>query len=965
MKAASLAFVLAVSFLVAAAPAHASFPIRLRDLHHTVTVLQDVDGIPHIRARDEHDLFFVLGWLHARDRLFEMDVFRRQASGTLAELLGPGALESDVELRTLGLRRAAERSQPLLSDATLAALDAYAAGVNAYASRHPLPPEYKALELTTFEPWTPLDTITVSKLFAFERSFDSIDLDLTVALQTYQQVGAAATPPFDGAALFFQDVFRVAPFDDVATIPDASATPAAPGVTAAPAAPRALAAGPAVAAKTPTIDPAAAHLAGRYLDAIKDIPAFHGALAQHTEGSNEFAVAGEHTASGRALVANDPHLSLNAPSFFYMVHLEAPPAGFDVSGVTLPGEPYVIQGQNRRIAWGSTTLPLDTVDFYQEQVVPDDSSPSGLSTVYLGQQEPVIPIPETFRYNVPGDGTPDHIAVQPPGGGIPQAVLIVPRRNQGPIVELDQAAGAALSLQYTGSSGTRELDAFRTWNLARNVDDFQKGLLKFDFGQQNWAYADTKGNIAYFTSAEVPVREDLQAGTVNGLPPFFVRNGTGGNEWLSVQHPQPFQAIPYEILPADEMPHIINPPAGFFVNSNNDPDGRCFDNNPLNQLRPGGGISYLNVGFDLGIRAYRITDQLKARLAHNSVTPGDMMDIQADVVMHDAQVFTPYILTAFDDAGLPNANPLLAAIAADPRVAEAVERLRNWDQSTPTGVVEGYDAIDVDGTRLDPTSEEVQNSIAPTIYSVWRGQILRNTVDGVLDYLGTAAGIPDFPKPADRQAMTALRHLLDTFDTNQGVGASGLNFFNVPGVNDPAARRDIVLLKSLQDALNLLAGDAFAAAFHHSENQDDYRWGRLHRVVLEHPLDSNFNIPPAAGFFPPSFEDLPGLATDGGYETIDAATHSVRANSANEFMFDAGPARRYVGEGRRRGMEAETSLAGGESGVPGDRHYVDLLGPWLTNDTFPVRTSLIDIFRGLESIQLFLPKRKPHGPFHH
>jgi penicillin G amidase len=161
---------------------------------------------------------------------------------------------------------------------------------------------------------------------------------------------------------------------------------------------------------------------------------------------------------------------------------------------------------------------------------------------------------------------------------VPSATLIVPRRNNGPIVELASptasSAGSALSVQYTGFSATFELETFLRWDRARNLAQFERGLQFFAVGSQNWSYADVRGNITYFTSGEMPVREDLQAGKVNGLPPWFIRNGQGGNEWLPGQRPQPHQAIPYEIYPAAEMPHLINPPAGWFVSANNDPGRR-------------------------------------------------------------------------------------------------------------------------------------------------------------------------------------------------------------------------------------------------------------------------------------------------------------------------------------------------------------------------------------------------------
>src|SRR6266849_6993723 len=131
-------------------------PVRLAGLTGAAEISRDAAGIPHIRADNEHDLFFLQGWVHAEDRLFQMDMQRRQAAGTLAELLGPGALPSDVQLRTIGLQRAAVRSLPLLSARARAALEAYAQGVNASAAAHALPPEYGALKLTKFTPWSAL-----------------------------------------------------------------------------------------------------------------------------------------------------------------------------------------------------------------------------------------------------------------------------------------------------------------------------------------------------------------------------------------------------------------------------------------------------------------------------------------------------------------------------------------------------------------------------------------------------------------------------------------------------------------------------------------------------------------------------------------------------------------------------------------------------------------------------------------
>jgi len=893
------------------------------------SVTRDAAGIARIHARSAHDLYLLQGWVHAQDRLFQMDVRRRQGEGTLAELLGPGALARDVQLRTIGLHRAAARSLPAISARARAALAAYAEGVNAWVAGHRLPPEYAALHLTAFRPWTSVDSLTVTKLVAFGLSFD-LDLGLTVALASYQAAGRSAG--FDGTKLFFEDLWRAQPFTPFTTVPDAARPVGQPRQPAGAGATGVAAARPAGQLG------AAAALGRRYLERAGAVPLLERAGAvplleravtrdASAAGSNQWAVSGRNAVGGAPLLANDPHLGLDAPSTFYPVQLTAGPT--DVIGSGFAGAPGVVVGHNRFISWGATVNPLDVTDTYLEQVRPDPSSPSGLATVYQGRLEPVVPIPEVFRQNNPGSGRPDDVTVVPPGGPIPPATLIVPRRNNGPVIQLDQAAGTALSVQYTGFSPTRETDTFLIWDDARNLGDFRRGLQYFDVGSQNFVYADVHGNIAYFTSSELPLREDLQAGTVNGLPPFFVRNGAGGNEWLPVSQRQPGQAIPYEILPAGEMPRTVNPRAGFVVNANNDPVGTNLDNDPLNQLRPGGGIYYLNAGYD-GIRGGRIDQLIREQLARGrKLSLRDMRRIQADTVLVDAAFFVPQILQALRGAR-SSATPALAAFAADPAVVGAVGRLAGWDHSTPTGIPEGYDASDVQGTaELSPDAQETQSSVAATIYGVWRSQFVRDTIDARLQPFG-------LPHPDGERSLTALKHLFETFAARGGVGASGVDFFPLPGVASAADRRDIAVLGSLRRALDGLAGPEFGAAFHGSANQDDYRWGLLHRVVLDHPLGGPFDIPPAAGAFPPPLPGLRGIPVDGGFDTVDAATHDVRGGDANGFMFGDGPANRFVSRHGRRGLYAESSLPGGTSGVPGSPFYVNLLPGWLTNDTVPL-----------------------------
>ncbi|HUP46308.1 MAG TPA: penicillin acylase family protein [Thermoanaerobaculia bacterium] len=880
-------------------------------------ITRDAQGIAHIRAFTDRDVVFLNGWVHAQDRLFHMDENRRIANGTLAELVGQPALPTDVQLRTLGLRRGAVATQLELSPRMAQLLGAYAAGVNAWVAANPLPPEYGALELTQFQPWTALDSIAVAKLLAFGLSFD-LDINNTINLLTYRAAGQVLG--IDGTALYFEDLFRSQPFDPASTVPDATASTIDPVMTKSRlrAVDRAL----------DEIRPETVTLLKSYIATLRDIPFFEQILdAEKRGGSNEWAVTGALSTTGNPLMANDPHLALRMPATFYPIGLSG--ARIHAVGMGFPGVPLVVLGHTNRIAWGATTNPMDVTDVYQEQVVPDAASPSGFSSLYQGNREPLTPLTETYRMNTPGNGTPNDLVLVPPSASIPQATLIVGRRN-APIISLNFATGAAVSVQYIGHGPTREIETFLHWNEAQNLADFQRGLEFFDVGSQNWAYTDADGNIAYFTSGEMPLRADLQSNTVTGLPPYFLRNGqTGQNDWLRVTTRPANQASPYQILPASEMPHVINPSRGWFVNANNDPAGTTLDNNPLNQLRPGGGIYYLNPGYS-GFRAGRVTQMIREKLARGEkFSPEDMQRMQADVVMLDAQFFVPYIIAAAGNGAAMSQFP--PAVAAG--ITQAVNRLEGWNFSTPTGIPEGYDAADVNGTLSAPSQEEIAHSVAATIYSVWRGRFIANTIDAVLNVGG-------LPRPGSQQVLTALRNLLENYDTRHGFGVSGVQFFNVPPLENTGAtaplRRDILVLKSVADALGLLASNEFAPAFANSTDLNDYRWGKLHRVVFAHPLGGPFNTPPAGGAFPPPLPGLNGIPVDGGFEVVDASNHNPRAATLNGFMFGGGPVRRTVAEGRPAGIHEVTSLPGGASGVLGNPLYINLLRQWLTNEAFPI-----------------------------
>ena len=907
-----------LAFAVAIGLSSAAFAAPGPGLQAAGSISYDAEGVPTVIANSDEDAAWLMGYAHARDRFFQMDLLRRTASGTLAELVGSPGLSQDIEIRTLGLRRAAWDSWVDASDELRGQLKAYADGVNAWLAQNPLPLEYGLLELSSADQWTPVDSMSIGKLLAFQLSFD-LDIDYTIKLGAFQQSGAAVG--FNGNALFFEDMFRVAPPDDRVSI--AGFQPGAPAASA----------GGAKSAHdgVPMLPDRMLSLAESYRDKIADnkVIAPHLKRRENRAGSNWWMVSGDHTASGRPILANDPHLSLDTPVLFQEGHVISHDPRYaqpmNSVGAIAPGTPMPLLGCTMDFCWGLTTNSLDVTDAYFEQFV---LNTYGLPThtIHDGEAEPVLWVFQSYYVNHTGDGVMDNVErnndIGYLNGGI---TILIPRRNNGPVLDIDGDSG--ISVAYTGWSASHELDAFRRINRATNLDEFQSAVLDFDVGSQNFGYVDKEGNIAYFVSAEAPIREDLQQMQLEGAPPFIIREGTGGNEWLPAENHYEGQHSRFEILSPEEMPQVVNPASGYIANANNDPIGNTLDNNAFNQLRPGGGLYYLAPGYS-AYRMGRIDREMQSLIDRGGITVNDMMALQANNQLMDAELVTPHLVAAFDNA------PACAA-ASDGRVAEAIGYLRDWDFSTPTGIVEGWDPGLPAGTP--PSQAEIDASVAATLFAVWRGQVVRNTVDATLGQVGLSGYTP-----GSRDAWNAFKHMLDVFPTQQGHGASGLDFFaaalpgDVAPTADAAVRRDCVMLGSLSQTLDLLAGDNFGLAFGHSTEISDYRWGRLHRIVFDHPLSSQLSIPGAQGYPLTNLaEGLPGLPRPGGYQSVDAASHGVRADSDNAFMFGSGPVRRFIGEMTDTPTLLQI-LPGGQNGNIGDASYISQLPRWLVNAYKPL-----------------------------
>ncbi len=466
-----------IIYLRTAQPDHSRDRV-VAGLGGVVEIWRDSVGVPHIWASSAEDLFFAQGYVHAQDRLWQMELFRRVADGRLAEVMGADLLDTDRFLRTIGLGRAARAAAPALDSERRAWLEAYAAGVNAWLSdsRGALPPEFVALRIKPAR-WEVEHSLMLEKVMAWDLAAYQRGLDLARAARRLGPERAAHLAPeypHWGAHILEGGQGRTVP-------------PPLP----------------------PPVPPVAAGL----LDALSI-----------TRASNSWVIGGEHTRSGKPILANDMHLSLTSPSLWYLAALHG--GGFEVAGMTLPGAPFVVAGHNRAIAWGLTNAFVDDVDFFIERLDPADS------TRYL-----------TPDGSLPFEVIIDTIRVR----GVKEPVLFPIRRTRhGPILTgvEDRAGEDLIALRWVGHDQARTWQAMAGLNLASGWDEFVAAVGDFNNPHQNVVYADTAGRIGYYMGGRVPLRGAGQRPPLAPVPGW-----TGEWDWVGD-------------LPFAEHPQLLDPPEG-------------------------------------------------------------------------------------------------------------------------------------------------------------------------------------------------------------------------------------------------------------------------------------------------------------------------------------------------------------------------------------------------------------------
>jgi len=493
--------------------------IRFSGLSQPVIVTRDSLGIPTITASNLSDLFFAQGYVTAQERLWQMDMMRRFASGDLAMILGPSFVPVDREQRILGLRQVAEKVIAGMDPMQREQLQAYANGVNAYIAEHgkTLPMEFRFL---TYAPhvWTIEDSLLVGhsiteflnhgyyrEILLKEKALAKLGPELTAEL--FVNSSWRDHPP-GSEAMSLQDHLP----NELEPDEEGSA-PATKGGKAAPA---------------KGLTQPVGH--SEFLPFNVPLDSLAPELSYHP-GSNNWVVSGAHTVTSKPLLSNDMHLELRLPNTWYEAHLIC--GDFDVVGVTLPGMPYVFVGHNRNIAWGFTNLGPAVEDVFIEKFNEKGE--------YLTPQGWVQPVHRKEVIQVKGK---------------PEVTLDVVVTRHGPIItSLVPGETRQLALQWVIYKPDTSKIPFFQLDSARNWKEFRAALAPFGAPGQNTVYADVDGHIGYQATGFVPIR----ASGDGSLP---VSGDTDAYEWTG-------------FVPYDEMPRVFDPPSGIIATANGrvTPDG--------------------------------------------------------------------------------------------------------------------------------------------------------------------------------------------------------------------------------------------------------------------------------------------------------------------------------------------------------------------------------------------------------
>ena len=627
----------------------AALPVLDGDLHlaglkAAVTVRRDGHGVPHIEAASEEDLWLAQGYVTAQDRLWQMDAFRRNANGELAEVMGSALVKHDTLQRVMGIRRTAERIWANSPADQRARYEAYARGVNLYIAQHgdSLPAEFRLLAYEP-RPWTGVDSISVGLMMVQTLDTHWEDKLAREAIRNGLQAYAKKVHqqnPRDGwpdVEKLEHDLYPVGSWrdhpptgekHDLSQPHPSSARHAGDDDEDDSSQATCGGAAGACAPKNPlefgnhesAIGKEELVLTTEDLRGLRE--AGLSGCADCAYGSNNWVVAGSHSASGKPMLASDMHLGLTEPNTWYMADLKAP--GFHAAGVTLPGVPFVIAGHNEHVAWGFTALYADVQNLYLEKL-------DGKGK-YEGNDTDWHPLRVS------------HETIKVRGGA--DLKLDVQETDHGPLLNpILPKETRAIALKWTLYDPSLNTLPVYEINKAANWGEFEGALKLWSWPTQNLVYADDAGHIAYHAIGKVPVRGG-GIGLTNVPVPHNSKQDTA--IW---GYPACAGICPVYI-PFDFMPHSSDPPSGFLATANS----RVATEKLMYPLTLDWAEPY---------RAERIYKLLDGR---NGLTRADMLAVQTDIYSEVDQEIGHRLAYAIDHTD-----------GVDERLKKAADLMRSWD----------------------------------------------------------------------------------------------------------------------------------------------------------------------------------------------------------------------------------------------------------------------------------------------
>ncbi|MDX9928738.1 MAG: penicillin acylase family protein [Bacteroidales bacterium] len=723
--------------------------LTLRGLDEEVMAHFDERGMPHIYAGTEKDLYYATGFLMARERLWQMDIIRRATRGTLSEIFGKDYVETDLFLRSLCMT---EKSKIILANSApeiILMIEYFCDGVNRYITDagRKLPPEFRILRYRP-EPWTPEDVTNIIGYMGWDLASGTLAEDL-FNYRLFSKLGDA------GAEKIIPDWRATRSY----VYPDFSIDEA-------------------------LLKEAQIFVSGSERLAPLGIFSF--------SGSNNWALTGTRTTTGKPLLSNDMHLGLSTPGIWMQMH-QVVRGRLNVTGVAVPGQPFIVAGHNENIAWGLTNLMVDDIDLFLEKT--DTSMPGSYffngNWMEMERREEIIKIK---------------------GGDEEHRTLLFTHR--GPVISgMRNIDGAVITMRWSGYDLSDEIYTVYHLNRASSWDQFRDAISRFRSISQNFVYADTAGNIGLNTGGGVPVRKGH--GTI-------IRDGsTDEYDWLGY-------------VPFEQLPFSYNPPEGYVSSANN-------------KTVPDDYPWYIATSYALPYRINRIREMLESK---EIFSPDDLKEMVTDQKSNYAAILAPVVVQSLSEVTLTDENEKKAA-----------RLLREWD-------------------FVMSADQE-----APALFEFFRRAFARELI---ADELGELFG--SLPSTYSdyyiyRIIMTGPDKWVDRTATAE--------YENM----------DVIIRMAFRSAVKEIV------SYTGERGLSSWKWGDIHKMVLEHPLGSVALLDRLLRLNSPEYR------TGGSNHTVSPYSYSAG------FMVNHGASQKHI-YNTADWDDSWSIIPTGNSGVPGSPYYL-------------------------------------------